>query len=543
MGYNKMLKFDNDARKSLFNGVESLAKAVKVTLGPKGRNVIYELRVGQPAITKDGVTVAINVHFEKDPFKDIGCIIVKEAAQQTNDICGDGTTTAIVLAEAIIKNGLKVISKNKQISPVEIKKGIDNAVEYVVGNLKSRSKPVDNNLDIIESVATISANNDKKIGKLIRSAIETVGKNGVIEVDTSQNGQTYIDVSEGMQIDKGYMSPLFMTNEKKRIAEFKNPLILITNHVFSKAKDIYPFLQYSVETGKPIVVFADDLKNEALYTFNQNLFEGKFQGAVVKTPYLNLMQLEAMQDIAAVVGGTSIDRNVAKNIGSINLDKMPEILGSAEKVTIGKDSTFIVGGKGNKEKIDSRLEQIENDLKSTPSNYDKEKLLQRKGKLVGGAGIIYVGSTSEFAMNELKDRVEDALNSTRSAIKEGILPGGGTSLYKLGHWLNSKKTTDSGIGESILYDSIKEPSKQILYNAGINFKPILRKLRKNKNFSYGYDLKNNTYGDLFDLGVIDPALVTITALEKAASIAGTFLTTECVISDEPISAEEAINIK
>jgi len=528
---SKLLKFDTDSRQAVFSGVQELSKAVKVTLGAKGRNVIYERKLGVPSITKDGVTVAINVYL-KDPFKDIGATIAKEAALRTNDIAGDGTTTAIVLTEAIISNGLSLLKKSKRISSVALKDGIDKGVTDVLSKLKSSSIEVSNDLQAIENVATISANNSTKVGKLIKAALSSVGNDGVIEIEKSQNFDTYIDNLEGMQVNGGYMSPLMITNVKKRTCEFDNPIIFVSNYVFSKATDIIPFMKYSVDKGRPIVMFVDDLKNEALQIFNQNLYEMKFQGVAIKTPSFSTTQIENMLDIAAVTGASAIDRNTISNLRNIDATKIPTILGDAIKVIVGKEDTTIIGGNSSKEVITKRIEQIDNDLAISHSNYDKERLMQRRGKLLGKVCIIYVGGISKMEMDELKDRVEDALNSTKSAVKEGIVPGGGAVLYHIANELLARK--DNSLGEKLLFKALKVPLKQIILNAGLNVKKITKKINK-AGKGIGYDVKNNRMCNMLEEGIIDPTLVTMTALENAASVAGTFLTTECVIAEELIN--------
>jgi len=531
------MKFEDDSRLALVSGVQSLTKAVKTTLGPKGRNVVIERNLNEPVITKDGVTVANSIEFE-DPYQNIGARIVKEAAQKTNDIAGDGTTTVLVLSEAIMKEGLKVLKNSKRFSPVGIKNGIDQASKDVIKLLKERSIPIENSPEAIKHVASISANNSEKVGELIKAAIESVSADGVIEVETSKNGKTYIDVTDGMQIDNGLMLPSMMNMPKKRKSEYKNPLILVTNYVFSDAEDIYPILQYSVKKSRPFVIFADDLKNAALQTVNQNLLEGNCEGAIIKTPGFNERQIENMQDIAAIVGAKYINRDTVHKIKDIPEEHVPKMFGSADKVSSDRYTTHIIDGKSDEDALEKQIAQVKSDIvDENSSQYDKDMAMKRLGKLEGGVAVINVGADTKFETGELKDRVEDALNSTRSAIKEGILPGGGIAFHRISNMLkpSAKNTADFVIGYEILLDAIKVPIQQIMYNCGLSGyrKRKIFKEIKNNSFNIGYDAKNNVVCDLIDAGIIDPALVSITALKQAASIAGTFLTTECVVAVKP----------
>lgn len=532
----RLIKFNEDSRESVFKGIEELALAVKTTLGPKGRNVIYERRVGQPSITKDGVTVAINVFFD-DPFKDTGASIIKEAALKTNDEVGDGTSTALVLAEAIIRAGMSLLKDNKKVSPVALKEGIDKATKEVIEKLKEYSIAVDNNLDIIENVATISGNNDPRVGQMIRSALESVG-DGVIEVEPSQTTKTSIRTTEGMEIDTGYIHYGMMNNEKKRTAEFENPIIFVSNFVFKRDYEIQPFIEASIKTGRPLVMFVDDIIEGAQQFFVQH-YRNKFQGVVIKTPSFGQMQIENVHDIAAYVGAYPIERKLVLKPHEQIIDFIAAS-GECEKIIVGQRMTHILKGQGG-ESLNERLAQIDNDLKSTPSNYDKEVLLKRKGRLLGKACVIEVGGESIFEMEELKDRVEDALNATRSAIKEGIVPGGGISLYNISKEMLSKLniTDDLSKGVELLYKAIQVPFNQIIYNAGINVNDALTEISNLSKYAedkrlIGFDAKSNEACDMYNRGIIDPTLVPIHALKNAASIAGTFLTTECVIVHKPL---------
>ncbi len=523
----KEIKFDMDARDLLKKGVDELADAVKVTLGPKGRNVIIDKKYGAPQITKDGVTVAKEIELE-DAFKNMGAQLVKEVASKTNDDAGDGTTTATVLAQSIIGVGLKNVTAGA--NPMDLKRGIDKAVTVVVEDLKSQAVEIGDDLKKIENVAKISANGDETIGKLIAEAMQKVSKEGVITVEEAKGTETYVDVVEGMQFDRGYISPYFVTDTESMIAEFENPQILIHDKKISAIKDLLPILEKSVQTGKPLLIIAEDIDSEALTTLVVNRLRGSLKIAAVKAPGFGDRRKEMLEDIAILTGGVVISEEKGLTLENATL----EMLGSAEKVTIDKDNTTIVNGNGAKENIESRVGQIQAQIERTTSDYDREKLQERLAKLSGGVAVLYVGAPSEVEMKEKKDRVEDALSATRAAVEEGTIPGGGIGYIRASAKLEGLKgaNEDETTGIEIVKRAIEEPLRQIVANAGKEGAVIVQKVREGKA-DYGYNARIDAFENLYETGVIDPTKVARVALENAASIAGMFLTTECVITDKP----------
>ncbi|HBG40533.1 MAG TPA: chaperonin GroEL [Porphyromonadaceae bacterium] len=522
----KEIKFEMDARDLLKEGVDALADAVKVTLGPKGRNVIIDKKYGAPQITKDGVTVAKEIELE-DPFQNMGAQLVKEVATKTNDDAGDGTTTATLLAQSIIRVGLKNVTAGA--NPMDLKRGIDIAVAKVVENLRSQAVEVGNDLKKIENVAKISANGDETIGKLIAEAMQKVSKEGVITVEEAKGTDTYVDVVEGMQFDRGYISPYFVTDTESMQVEFENPQILIHDKKISAIKDLLPILEKSVQTGKPLLIIAEDIDSEALTTLVVNRLRGSLKIAAVKAPGFGDRRKEMLEDIAILTGGTVISEEKGLTLEHATLD----MLGSAEKVTIDKDTTTIVNGVGDKETIHNRVAQIRAQIEKTTSDYDREKLQERLAKLSGGVAVLYVGAPSEVEMKEKKDRVDDALSATRAAVEEGTVPGGGVAYIRAIEALEGLKgaNEDETTGIEIVKRAIEEPLRQIVANSGKEGSVIVQKVREGKA-DYGYNARNDQFENLYETGVIDPAKVTRVALENAASIAGMFLTTECVITDK-----------
>ncbi|MDO5036153.1 MAG: chaperonin GroEL [Porphyromonas sp.] len=523
----KQIKFEGEARAQLKDGVDKLANAVKVTLGPKGRNVILDKKFGAPHITKDGVSVAREIELE-DPFENIGAQLVKEVASKTNDDAGDGTTTATVLAQSIVSVGLKNVAAGA--SPNELKNGIDKAVAKVIEELKAMSTEVGDDLAKIENVARISSNNDEAIGKLVAEAMEKVKKEGVITVEEAKGMETTVEVVEGMQFDKGYISPYFVTNTEKMLVEYDQPYILITDKKISTLKEILNILEQVVQTGKSLLIIAEDIESEALATLVVNRLRGSLKVAAVKAPGFGDRRKAMLEDIAILTGGTVITEDTGLSLDNVTL----EMLGSAEKVTIDKDNTTIVGGAGDKSAIEARVQLIKNQIETTTSDYDKEKLQERLAKLAGGVAVLYVGAPSEVEMKEKKDRVEDALSATRAAVEEGIVPGGGVAYIRAAKALEGLKgsTPDEETGISIIRRAIEEPLRQIVNNAGKEGAVIVQAVREGEG-SYGYNARTDKFEDLSVAGVIDPTKVTRVALENAASIAGMFLTTECVITDLP----------
>lgn len=522
----KEIKFNIKAREELKNGVDALADAVKVTLGPKGRNVIIEKKFGAPHITKDGVTVAREIELE-DPFQNMGAQLVKEVASKTGDQAGDGTTTATVLAQSIINTGLKNVTAGA--NPMDLKRGIDKAVSKVVESIKAQAQEVDDDMDKIENVARISANNDEEIGRLIAEAMHKVKKEGVITVEEAKGTETSVDVVEGMQFDRGYISPYFVTNAEKMECEMESPYILLYDKKISNLKDMLPILESAAQSGKPLLIIAEDVDNEALATLVVNRLRGSLKICAVKAPGFGDRRKAMLEDIAILTGGTVISEEKGMQLSQATIAD----LGTAEKVTVDKDNTTIVNGAGNKEAINARIAQIKGQIENTTSNYDKEKLHERLAKLAGGVAVLYIGAPSEVEMKEKKDRVDDALSATRAAIAEGIVPGGGVAYIRCIPALNELKgaNDDEETGIAIIRRAIEEPLRQIVANAGVEGAVILQKLKESTG-DYGYNARTDEFENFFETGVIDPAKVTRVALENAASIAGMFLTTECVIADK-----------
>ena len=522
----KEILFNIDARDQLKKGIDTLANAVKVTLGPKGRNVIIEKKFGAPHITKDGVTVAKEVELA-DAYQNTGAQLVKEVASKTGDDAGDGTTTATVLAQAIVNEGLKNVAAGA--APMDIKRGIDKAVAKVVESIKSQAEMVGDNYDKIEQVGTVSANNDPLIGKLIADAMRKVSKDGVITIEEAKGTDTTIGVVEGMQFDRGYLSAYFVTNTEKMECVMENPYILIYDKKISNLKDFLPILEPAVQTGRPLLVIAEDVDSEALTTLVVNRLRSQLKICAVKAPGFGDRRKEMLEDIAVLTGGVVISEEKGLKLEQATI----EMLGSAEKVTITKDNTTIVNGNGDKENIHERCEQIKNQIAATKSDYDREKLQERLAKLSGGVAVLYVGAASEVEMKEKKDRVDDALRATRAAIEEGIVPGGGVAYIRALESLEGLKgeNADETTGIEIIKRAIEEPLRQIVANAGKEGAVVVQKVREGKG-DYGYNARTDVYENLHAAGVVDPAKVTRVALENAASIAGMFLTTECVIVEK-----------
>jgi chaperonin GroEL len=527
----KQLFFDIEARNKMKKGVDILANAVKVTLGPKGRNVVLEKKFGAPSITKDGVTVAKEIELE-DPIENMGAQMVKEVASKTADIAGDGTTTATVLAQAIISEGLKNVAAGA--NPMDLKRGIDKAVEKVVASLSAQSQTIGNDKNKIEQVASISANNDNNIGKLIAQAFGKVGKEGVITVEEAKGTDTTVDVVEGMQFDRGYISPYFVTNSEKMEAELQNPYILIYDKKISAMKDILHILEKVAQSGRPLLIIAEDLEGEALATLVVNKLRGTIKVAAVKAPGFGDRRKEMLQDIAILTKGIVISEEQGYKLEGADLT----YLGSAASVTIDKDNTTVVGGKGKKEDITARVNQIKAQIETTTSDYDKEKLQERLAKLSGGVAVLYIGAATEMEMKEKKDRVDDALHATRAAVEEGIVPGGGIAYIRAIESLEKLKgaNEDEQTGIAIVKRAIEEPLRQIVVNSGIEGSIVVQKVKEGKG-DYGFNARTEVYENLLKAGVIDPTKVTRIALENAASIAGMLLTTECVIADKPKKEE------
>ena len=522
----KEILFNIDARDQLKKGIDTLANAVKVTLGPKGRNVIIEKKFGAPHITKDGVTVAKEVELA-DAYQNTGAQLVKEVASKTGDDAGDGTTTATVLAQAIVSEGLKNVTAGA--SPMDIKRGIDKAVAKVVESIKSQAEKVGDNYDKIEQVASVSANNDPVIGKLIADAMRKVSKDGVITIEEAKGTDTTIGVVEGMQFDRGYLSAYFVTNTEKMECEMEKPYILIYDKKISNLKDFLPILEPAVQTGRPLLVIAEDVDSEALTTLVVNRLRSQLKICAVKAPGFGDRRKEMLEDIAVLTGGVVISEEKGLKLEQATI----EMLGTADKVTVSKDNTTIVNGAGDKENIKERCEQIKAQIASTKSDYDKEKLQERLAKLSGGVAVLYVGAASEVEMKEKKDRVDDALRATRAAIEEGIVPGGGVAYIRALDALEGLKgdNVDETTGVDIIKRAIEEPLRQIVANAGKEGAVVVQKVREGKA-DFGYNARTDVYENLHAAGVVDPAKVTRVALENAASIAGMFLTTECVIVEK-----------
>ncbi|MBQ7269363.1 MAG: chaperonin GroEL [Bacteroidales bacterium] len=523
----KEIKFESDVRSKMKSGADQLANAVKVTLGPKGRNVVIEKKFGAPQVTKDGVTVAKEVELE-DKFENMGAQMVKEVASKTNDQAGDGTTTATVLAQAIINVGIKNVTAGA--NPMDLKRGIDKAVSAVVESLKKQSQAVGDDYSKVEQVGTVSANNDGYIGKLIADAMSKVKKDGVITVEEAKGTDTEVKVVEGMQFDRGYISPYFMTNGDKMEAELTNPALLITDKKISTMKDLLPILEPIAREGRELLIIAEDVDGEALTTLVVNKLRGALKIAAVKAPGFGDRRKEMLQDIAILTGATVISEERGYTLENAT----PDMLGKAEKVTITKENTTIVGGAGDKAAIKDRADQIRKQMETTTSDYDKEKLQERLGKLAGGVAVLYVGATTEVEMKEKKDRVEDALNATRAAVEEGYLPGGGVSYIRAISALEGLKgaNEDETTGIHIVAKAIEEPLRQIALNAGVDGSVVIQKIREGKG-DFGYNARTGEYVNMFEAGVIDPTKVARVALENAASVAGMFLTTECGIAEIP----------
>ena len=523
----KTIKFNTDARDLLKQGVDQLANAVKVTLGPKGRNVVIEKKFGAPQITKDGVTVAKEIELE-DKFENTGAQLVKSVASKTGDDAGDGTTTATILTQAIVNEGLKNVTAGA--NPMDLKRGIDKAVSKVVEHIKANAEVVGDNYDKIEQVATVSANNDPEIGKLLADAMRKVSKDGVITIEESKTRDTSIGVVEGMQFDRGYLSGYFVTDTDKMECVMDDPYILIYDKKISNLKEFLPVLQPAAESGRPLLVIAEDVDSEALTTLVVNRLRGGLKICAVKAPGFGDRRKAMLEDIAVLTGGVVISEEKGLKLEQATL----EMLGTARKVTVSKDNTTIVNGAGDKENIQARVAQIKNEIENTTSSYDKEKLQERLAKLAGGVAVLYVGANSEIEMKEKKDRVDDALCATRAAMEEGVVVGGGTTYIRAQEELAGLKgdNVDEQTGINIVYRAIEEPLRQIVYNAGGEGAVVVNKVREGKG-DFGYNARTDEYEDLRAKGVIDPAKVARVALENAASIAGMFLTTECLIVDKP----------
>ena len=521
----KKIQFDIEAREGLKKGVDALANAVKVTLGPKGRNVIIGKSFGGPQVTKDGVTVAKEIELE-DALENMGAQMVKEVASKTNDLAGDGTTTATILAQSIVNEGLKNVTAGA--NPMDLKRGVDKAVSAIVENLNKTAKTVGNSSEKIQQIASISANNDNVIGDLITEAFEKVGKEGVITVEEAKGTDTYVDVVEGMQFDRGYLSPYFVTNSEKMESDLESPYILLYDKKISAMKDLLPILEPVAQSGKPLLVIAEDVDGEALATLVVNKLRGALKIAAVKAPGFGDRRKAMLEDIAILTGGTVISEERGFNIENTTID----MLGSAERVTIDKDNTTIVNGAGDKKAIEDRVNQIKTQIETTTSDYDKEKLQERLAKLAGGVAVLYVGAASEVEMKEKKDRVDDALHATRAAVEEGIVAGGGVALIRARNVLDKIKATndDELTGIQIISRALEAPVRTIVANAGGEGSVVVAKIIEGKD-GFGYDAKSEQYVDLFDAGIIDPKKVTRVALENAASVAGMILTTECALVD------------
>ena len=521
----KDIKYNIEARDGIKRGVDALANAVKVTLGPKGRNVIISKSFGAPVVTKDGVTVAKEIELE-DPLENMGAQMVKEVASKTNDLAGDGTTTATVLAQAIVKEGLKNVAAGA--NPMDLKRGIDKAVLAITENLAKQTKEIGNSSEKIKQVASISANNDDLIGELIAQAFSKVGKDGVITVEEAKGTETHVDVVEGMQFDRGYLSPYFVTNSEKMTSTLEDPYILLYDKKISSMKDLLPILEPVAQSGKPLLIIAEDVDGEALATLVVNKLRGSLKIAAVKAPGFGDRRKAMLEDIAILTGGTVISEERGFTLENTTLEQ----LGTAEKISIDKDNTTIVNGAGDNVLIKERVSQIKAQIETTTSDYDKEKLQERLAKLAGGVAVLYVGAASEVEMKEKKDRVDDALNATRAAIEEGIVAGGGVALVRAKEVLVSLKADnpDEATGIQIVNRAVEAPLRTIVENAGAEGAVVINKVMEGKN-NFGYDAKTNTYVDMLKAGIIDPKKVTRIALENAASIAGMILTTECALID------------
>ena len=521
----KKITFDTEARDSLKKGVDALANAVKVTLGPKGRNVVIDKQFGGPSITKDGVTVAKEIELE-DTLENMGAQMVKEVASKTNDLAGDGTTSATVLAQAIISNGLKNVAAGA--NPMDLKRGIDKAVSAIIKDINKQAQQVGDSYDKIEQVASISANNDNVIGSLIAEAMKKVKTEGVITVEEAKGTDTTVEVVEGMQFDRGYLSPYFITDADKMEVELENPYILIFDQKISAMKDLLPILEQTAKSGKPLMIIAEDVDGEALSTLVVNKIRGALKVAAVKAPGFGDRRKAMLEDLAILTNGTVVSEERGFKLESTTL----EMLGTTEKIVIDKDNTTIVNGAGDKKSISARVNQIKTQIETTTSDYDKEKLQERLAKLAGGVAVLYVGAATEVEMKEKKDRVDDALAATRAAVEEGIVPGGGVSIVRASQSLDKLKAenNDEQTGINIIYRAVEEPLRQIVENAGLEGSVIVAKVKDGKA-DFGFNAKTETFESLYKAGVIDPAKVVRVALENASSVAGMLLTTECVISN------------
>ena len=529
----KDVKFAHDAREKMLKGVDILADAVKVTLGPKGRNVVIEKSFGAPRTTKDGVTVAKEIELE-DKFENMGAQMVREVASKTNDLAGDGTTTATVLAQAIVREGARSVAAGS--NPMDLKRGIDLAVSAVVTSLKERSKKVTSNGEIAQ-VGTISANGDAEIGRMIAEAMQKVGNDGVITVEEAKSLETELDVVEGMQFDRGYVSPYFVTNAEKMTVELDHPYLLIHEKKLSGLQPMLPLLEAIVQTGKPLLIIAEEVENEALATLVVNKLRGGLKVAAVKAPGFGDRRKAMLEDIATLTGGSVISEDLGIKLEKVTLG----MLGRAKKVTIDKDNTTIVSGAGKKTDIEARVKQIRAQIEETTSDYDREKLQERLAKLAGGVAVIKVGGATEVEVKERKDRVDDALHATRAAVEEGIVPGGGVALLRALKSLDDLKVEneDQKIGINIIRRAVQAPARQIAQNAGEDGSVIVGKILENGSYNWGYDAQNGTYGDLLAKGIIDPAKVVRTALQDAASVASLLITTEAMVAEKPKKASAA----
>jgi len=523
----KQIHFSAEAREGLRRGVDALANAVKVTLGPKGRNVVIDKKFGSPNVTKDGVTVAKEIEL-KDPIENMGAQMVKEVASKTADQAGDGTTTATVLAQAIVTAGLKNVAAGA--NPMDLKRGIDQAVSEIVKNLGEQGETVGDDFEKIQQVASISANNDEVIGALIADAMKKVGRDGVITVEEAKGTETEVKTVEGMQFDRGYLSPYFVTNTEKMEADLDSPYILIYDKKVSNMKELLPVLEQTAQTGKPLVIVAEDVEGEALATLVVNKIRGSLKVAAVKAPGFGDRRKAMLEDIAILTGGTVISEEQGRKLEDATL----ESLGTAEKITIDKDNTVIVNGAGNKSDIEGRVNQIKAEIENSTSDYDKEKLQERLAKLAGGVAVLYIGAASEVEMKEKKDRVDDALHATRAAVEEGIVAGGGVAYVRAINALDGLKSAndDQNTGIQIIRRALEEPLRQIVFNAGGEGSVVIQKVKEGKA-DFGYNARTEEYTNLIKAGVIDPTKVSRVALENAASVASMLLTTECLVADEP----------
>ena len=523
----KEVKFSSDVRERMLRGVDTLANAVKVTLGPKGRNVVIEKSFGAPRVTKDGVSVAKEIELT-DKFENMGAQMIKEVASKTNDRAGDGTTTATVLAQAIVKEGAKLVASG--LNPMDLKRGIDLAVGAVVDELKTKARKISNSNEVAQ-VGTISANGDTQIGRLLADALDKVGRDGVVTVEESKTAETELDVVEGMQFDRGYLSPYFITNQDKMKVEFENPFILIHDKKLSSLQPLLPVLETIVQSGKPLLIIAEDVDGEALATLVVNKLRGGLKIAAVKAPGFGDRRKAMLEDIATLTAGQVISEDVGVKLESVTLD----MLGRAKTVVIEKENTTIIEGAGAKADIDARVKQIRAQIEETTSDYDREKLQERLAKLAGGVAVVRVGGSTEIEVKEKKDRVDDALHATRAAMEEGILPGGGLALLRAAPALEklTPANDDQKMGIDIVRRAIEAPVRQIAANAGHEGSVVAGKLRENQAYAYGWNAQTDTYGDLFDMGVIDPVKVVRSALQDAASVAGLLITTEAMVAEKP----------